>query len=105
MAPTADPPATLPAYPEHLRAEVEGYLESIRFCTEFASAGLEEAMRYSLLAGGKRIRPVLALATAEAAGRARDSVLPLAAARWAAAARMWAGSPACSESNSLKASA
>ena len=27
-------------------------------------AGLEEAMRYSLLAGGKRIRPVLALATA-----------------------------------------
>ncbi len=28
-------------------------------------------MRYSLLAGGKRIRPVLALATAEASGRAR----------------------------------
>ncbi len=27
-------------------------------------------MRYSLLAGGKRIRPVLALATAEALGRA-----------------------------------
>ena len=26
-------------------------------------------MRYSLLAGGKRIRPVLALATAEALGR------------------------------------
>ena len=33
--------------------------------TEPACAGLEEAMRYSLLAGGKRIRPVLALATAE----------------------------------------
>ena len=31
--------------------------------------GLEEAMRYSLLAGGKRIRPVLALATARALGR------------------------------------
>jgi geranylgeranyl diphosphate synthase type II len=37
-------------------------------------------MRYSLLAGGKRIRPVLALATAAATGRAPDSVLPLAAA-------------------------
>src|SRR5437660_2274989 len=37
-------------------------------------------MRYSLLAGGKRIRPVLALATAEALGRPRDDVLPLAAA-------------------------
>ena len=37
-------------------------------------------MRYSLLAGGKRIRPVLALATAEALGRDPGEVLPLAAA-------------------------
>ena len=37
-------------------------------------------MRYSLLAGGKRIRPVLALATAEALGRPPEEVLPLAAA-------------------------
>jgi geranylgeranyl diphosphate synthase, type II len=37
-------------------------------------------MRYSLLAHGKRIRPVLALATAEAIGRPRRFVLPLAAA-------------------------
>jgi geranylgeranyl diphosphate synthase type II len=37
-------------------------------------------MRYSLLAGGKRIRPVLALATAEAVGRPPAQVLPLAAA-------------------------
>jgi geranylgeranyl diphosphate synthase, type II len=37
-------------------------------------------MRYSLLAGGKRIRPVLALATAEALGRPAAEVLPLAAA-------------------------
>jgi geranylgeranyl diphosphate synthase, type II len=69
-----------PVYPEHLRDEIEAYLEEVRFSEEFATAGLEEAMRYSLLAGGKRIRPVLALATAEAAGRPRDSVLPLAAA-------------------------
>ena len=37
-------------------------------------------MRYSLLAGGKRIRPVLALATARALGRDPREVLPLAAA-------------------------
>ena len=40
----------------------------MRFSEEPLTAGLEEAMRYSLLAGGKRIRPVLALATARAVG-------------------------------------
>jgi geranylgeranyl diphosphate synthase type II len=73
-------PTLRPAYPEHLRTEVETYLEAIRFSAEHVTSGLEEAMRYSLLAGGKRIRPVLALATAEAIGRERASVLPLAAA-------------------------
>src|SRR3712207_2836077 len=37
-------------------------------------------MRYSLLAGGKRIRPVPAMATARAIGAAPATVLPLAAA-------------------------
>jgi geranylgeranyl diphosphate synthase type II len=37
-------------------------------------------MRYSLLAGGKRIRPVLSLATARALGRDEREVLPIAAA-------------------------
>src|SRR4051794_4953232 len=59
--------ASAPAYPDHLRLQVEAYLGDLRFAgTEHAVAGLEEAMRYSLLAGGKRIRPVLALATAKA---------------------------------------
>jgi geranylgeranyl diphosphate synthase, type II len=69
-----------PEYPEHLRELIEGYLERLRFSTEDGTRGLEEAMRYSLLAGGKRIRPVLALATAAATGRDPDSVLPLAGA-------------------------
>jgi geranylgeranyl diphosphate synthase type II len=43
-------------------------------------AGLVEAMRYSLLAGGKRIRPVLCLATAEALGSDPAELLPVAAA-------------------------
>jgi len=72
--------AAVPVYPDHLRALVEAHLEALRFSTEPAAAGLEEAMRYSLLAGGKRIRPVLALATASAIGRDPRDLLPLAAA-------------------------
>ena len=56
-------------YPDHLRAG--GGALPARGCASpprALTAGLEEAMRYSLLAGGKRIRPVLALATAEAVG-------------------------------------
>jgi geranylgeranyl diphosphate synthase type II len=69
------------AYPDALRDEVERYLAALRFPSAAPqTAGLEEAMRYSLLAGGKRIRPVLALATARAIGREPASVLPLAAA-------------------------
>jgi geranylgeranyl diphosphate synthase type II len=68
------------AYPDHLRLEVERYLESLRFSSHPAVAGLEEAMRYSLLAPAKRIRPVLALATAKAMDRPADWVLPFAAA-------------------------
>ncbi|HEY2636665.1 MAG TPA: polyprenyl synthetase family protein, partial [Solirubrobacteraceae bacterium] len=69
-----------PEYPDALRTRVEDYLAGLRFATEPAVAGLEESMRYSLRAGGKRIRPVLALATATAIGRDPDEVLPLAAA-------------------------
>ncbi|HEX7290792.1 MAG TPA: farnesyl diphosphate synthase [Conexibacter sp.] len=70
------------AYPEDLRQQVEDYLAGLRFAEAEAAGvdGLEEAMRYSLLAGGKRIRPVLALATAGAAGADPADVLPLAAA-------------------------
>lgn len=39
-----------------------------------------EAMKYSLMAGGKRIRPILCLAAAEAVGGSIDRVLPSACA-------------------------
>ena len=67
-------------YPAALQEEVEAYLADLEFATVPGTRGLDEAMRYSLLAGGKRIRPVLALATAEAVGRAPAEVMPLAAA-------------------------
>jgi geranylgeranyl diphosphate synthase, type II len=67
-------------YPVELQRQVDEYLQGLRFAAEPGTARLEEAMRYSLLAGGKRIRPVLALATAEALDRPPADVLPLAAA-------------------------
>jgi geranylgeranyl diphosphate synthase, type II len=76
----SEPGAAIGAYPDELQAEVDAYLASLSFADDAAIAGLEEAMRYSLLAGGKRIRPVLALATAEALARETVEVLPLAAA-------------------------
>jgi geranylgeranyl diphosphate synthase type II len=42
--------------------------------------GLEEAVRYALESGGKRIRPVLCLAVCEAAGGSLEDALPAAAA-------------------------
>ncbi|MEQ8834816.1 MAG: polyprenyl synthetase family protein [Miltoncostaeaceae bacterium] len=42
--------------------------------------GLIEAMRYSLLAGGKRIRPVLTLATGAALGAPPEQLMPTAMA-------------------------
>ena len=73
------------AYPEDLRQQVEDYLAALRFVEPINGShpptdGLEEAMRYSLLAGGKRIRPVLALASARAVGADPERLLPLAAA-------------------------
>jgi geranylgeranyl diphosphate synthase type II len=68
------------SYPEDLRSLVDGELERLRFPAPAPTAGLEEAMRYSLLAGGKRVRPVLALATAGALGAEPESFLPIACA-------------------------
>jgi geranylgeranyl diphosphate synthase type II len=68
------------SYPDDLRTLVEDALGRLRFAATAATSGLEQAMRYSLLAGGKRVRPVLALATARALGSEPERFLPAAAA-------------------------
>src|SRR3990170_3555699 len=50
--------------PDDLRALVEGYLGELAFTPELGR--LEEAVRYPLESGGKRGRPVISLAVAEA---------------------------------------
>jgi len=64
--------------PEELLALVEQYLDELALTPELG--GLEESVRYSLAGGGKRVRPVLCLATAEAAGAEPEAALPTAAA-------------------------
>ena len=43
-------------------------------------ASIHESMHYSLFAGGKRLRPGLLIASAEAVGGKREDVLPFAVA-------------------------
>ena len=63
---------------EELRDAVEAHLRSLTFAPELGQ--LEDALRYSLEPGGKRIRPVLCLAVVEAAGGDVEQGLPAAAA-------------------------
>jgi geranylgeranyl diphosphate synthase type II len=62
--------------PDELRALVDATLSDLALAPELG--GLAEPMRYAL--GGKRVRPVICLATAEAAGGAVEAALPAAAA-------------------------
>ena len=64
--------------PEELRELIESYLDELALTPELG--GLEASVRYSLAGGGKRVRPVLCLATAEAAGAEPETALPAAAA-------------------------
>ncbi len=64
--------------PEELIALVESYLDDLALTPELG--GLEEPVRYAVAGGGKRVRPLLCLATAEAAGADPEAALPAAAA-------------------------
>ncbi|MDF1614819.1 polyprenyl synthetase family protein [Desulfurivibrio dismutans] len=67
-------------YLNQRRQEVEQTLDRLLPPTTGALAGHVEAMRYSLLAGGKRIRPILCLAAAEALPADSKPLLPVATA-------------------------
>ena len=62
------------------RVRFEAYLEKLRFSDEPLLSGLVEAMRYSMLGGGKRVRPTLCMETAAVFGADPGHVLPSAAA-------------------------
>jgi len=70
----------LKSYLEARRLAVEEALEAALPAEDGLDARVVEAMRYSLFAGGKRLRPVLCLAAAEAVGGDLHNAMPAACA-------------------------
>ncbi len=69
----------LDAYFSSHTKRINGALESI-LETSGRTDRILEAMKYSLMAGGKRIRPILCMAATEAAGGDAENALPAACA-------------------------
>ena len=70
----------LQGYLEERRRLVEEALDRFLPPVDTYPRPIHEAMRYSVFAGGKRLRPILAIAGAEAAGGHAEDVLPVACA-------------------------
>ena len=64
--------------PDEHRERIEDFLAGLELTEELGQ--LDKVVRYALAGGGKRIRPVLCLATTEAAGGDPGQALPAAAA-------------------------
>ena len=67
-------------YPESLAGEVDNNLKLYLNDYEHIPGRLKEAIGYSVLNGGKRLRPVLCLATAKSIGCRTEQVMPTACA-------------------------
>jgi len=74
------PQENIEAYLSRRAAEVNQWLESLVPSEMTPPQNLHRAMRYSLLGGGKRLRPVLVLMAGEALGAATDDLMPAACA-------------------------
>ena len=70
----------LKVYLNEKRALVDEALKGFLPESEGHSVDVVKAMQYSLFAGGKRLRPILCIAGAEAVGGGAQSVLPVACA-------------------------
>src|SRR5205807_1487279 len=67
-------PRRMPRSPDELRVLVEDALDGLELWPRLH--GQAESVRYSITVGGKRVRPVICLATAEAAGAPPEAALP-----------------------------
>jgi geranylgeranyl diphosphate synthase type II len=68
------------SYLSKKKAVVDKALDKLVPPAKMFPISVHEAMRYSLFAGGKRVRPILAIAAAEALGARSSGLLPLAGA-------------------------
>lgn len=73
-------PEQVPGYFSHWGDKVDQFLKRVLPPPRSRPQSLHEAIHYSLFAGGKRLRPALAIAAAEAAGSTPSRALPAAAA-------------------------
>lgn len=72
--------SSIKGYIEEVAALVGARLESFLPEGWEVPENLTESMRYSLMAGGKRLRPLLVIAAAESLGASREAALPVACA-------------------------
>jgi len=79
-ASSSDPGVVAQAFLETSRDFVNARLDAFLPGDAAAPGTLHKAMRYSLFAGGKRLRPALVLASAEAVGGSREDAAPAACA-------------------------
>ena len=75
-----DHAALAKAFLEECRKYIDGKLDDVLPKATAPPATLHEAMRYSMTAGGKRLRPALVIAAAEAVGGSREDATPAACA-------------------------
>ena len=73
-------PFDLPGFLDSRTALVNAALDRFLPAEKTKPATIHQAMRYSLFAGGKRMRPALCLAAAAACGGSENAALPLACA-------------------------
>ncbi len=71
---------SLDAYLSEKKAAVDNALDEYFTVSKGLSSKIIDAMRYSLFAGGKRLRPILCIAGAEAVGGTQTDILPVACA-------------------------
>ena len=65
---------------DQIHSEVDEELEKILSARKGIPPKLLESMRYSVFAGGKRVRPIMLIAATEAVDGSRRAALPTAAA-------------------------
>lgn len=70
----------LAAYLAERRQRVDDALATVLPPDETPPTSVHRAMRYSVMAGGKRLRPILVIAGAEAVGGTAETVMPTACA-------------------------
>ncbi len=80
MQPPQPTPFNIEQYLREQKAKVDARLDELLPKADVYPAVIHEAMRYSVFAGGKRLRPILALATGEALGGNLERLTTLAAA-------------------------